>query len=24
MMDLRGDTVVASNWQQPESFVGQN
>lgn len=24
MMDLRGDTVVASNWQQPDSFVGQN
>ncbi len=24
LMDRRGDTLVASNWQQPDSFVGQN
>lgn len=24
LMDRRGDTLVASNWRQPDSFVGQN
>lgn len=24
LMDRRGDTLVASNWQQPDSFVGEN
>ncbi len=24
LMDAKGETLVASNWQQPDSFVGQN